>query len=86
MRGTMSNKPCEALRTMQIRSTSQLPRRSANLWSDMANPRLCEDESVCEISIFRSISKRRYGMETGGNPVVLYRMKSKKGSCECLWL
>jgi hypothetical protein len=51
MQGTMSNNLCEALRKMQIRGKRQIPPGgSANLWSDMANPRLCEDESVFEIS------------------------------------
>jgi hypothetical protein len=69
MQGTMSDNLCEALRKTQIRSECRtLPRRSANLWSGMANPRLCEDEPVLEVSIFLSTSKRQYGMETEGNP------------------
>lgn len=70
MQGTMSNNLCEALRIRQIRSTSQLPRRSAYLRSDMVTPRLCEEESVLEVSIGRNISKRRYGMETEGSHTV----------------
>ena len=69
MRGTMSNKPCEAPRIMWIRSTSQLSRRSANLGLDMVKPRLCEVESVYEISTYEIISKRRYGMKIEGNLV-----------------
>ena len=78
MQGTMSKNLCEAPRTMQIRSTPQLPRRSANLWSDMDTPRLCEEESVLEISRALTISKRRYGMEAEGSPISeIDRMKSK---------
>ncbi len=88
MQGTMSKNLCEALRTMQIRSERRtLPRRSANLWSDMANPRWCKDKSVFEISIPATISKRRYGMEVEGNSASYDgRMKSNCLSCECLWL
>jgi hypothetical protein len=68
MQGTMSKNLYEALKKMQIRSTLKLPRRSANLWSDMTKLRLCNAESAFEISIQQGISKQRYGMQTGGNP------------------
>ena len=68
MQWTMSNKLCEAWVERRIRDTSQLPRWFAYLWLDMVNPKLCEGESVFEISIPESISKRRYGMQAEGNP------------------
>ena len=69
MRGKMSNNLCEAWVKRRVRDTSQLPRRLAYLWLDMVTPRLCKGESVFEASIFATISKRRYGMETEGNPI-----------------
>jgi hypothetical protein len=77
MQGTMSENLYEALKKMQIRSTLQLPRRSANLWSDMTKLRLCNAESAFEISIQQGISKQRYVMQTEGNPITaIDRMKS----------
>lgn len=88
MQGTMSKNLCEALRIMQIRSERRtLPRRSANLWSEMATLRWFEEESVYEISKSATISKRRYGIEIEGNPTFRFgRMKSNFDVCECLWL
>jgi hypothetical protein len=77
MQGTMSKNLYEALMKMQIRGTLQLPRRSANLWSDMTKLRLCKAESAYEISIQQGISKQRYGIQTEGNPITaIDRMKS----------
>jgi hypothetical protein len=87
MQWIMSKKLCEAPRKMSIRDTSQLPRRSANLWSGMVNPRLCEGESVRETSIYNGISKRRYGMQMEGNSTATpRRVKSSVLLYECLWL
>jgi len=87
VRGKTSNNLCEAWVKRRVRDTSQLPRRLAYLWLDMVTPRLCKGESVFEASIFATISKRRYGMETEGNPIGhCDRMKSKFVRCECLWL
>lgn len=87
MQGIMSKNLCEALRKTQIRSTSQLPRGSANLWSDMVNPRSCEDESVLETSTSMSTSKRRYGVEVEGNPEAQFiGVKSDDELRRCLWL
>jgi hypothetical protein len=69
MQGTMSENLCEALMKMPIRAERRTaPRWSANLWLNMANPRLCKDKSMCETSKCRPISKRRYGMEAEGSP------------------
>jgi hypothetical protein len=71
MQGTMSENLCEAPREMRIRGERRTPPRwSANLWLDMANPRLCEDESTFEASQCRHISKRRYELQTEGNPIL----------------
>ncbi|MHC4752496.1 MAG: hypothetical protein ACYTFW_21820 [Planctomycetota bacterium] len=77
MQGTKSDSLCEALRIMQIRSTPQLPRRSANLWLDMVKPKLCEVESALEVSTLSLTSKRRYGVKVEGNFVGVHNgMKS----------
>ena len=68
MQWTMSDKLCEAWVKRRIRNTSQLPRWFAYLWLDMAKPRLCEVESVLEVSLPETTSKRRYGVEMEGNP------------------
>jgi hypothetical protein len=88
MQWTMSKKLCEALRIMQIRSQRRrLPRRSAYLWSGMVKPRSCEVESVYESSTLPPISKRRYGIEMGGNwKYVALLVKSSPCPCESLWL
>ena len=84
----MSDNLCEALMKMPIRAERRTaPRWSANLWLNMANPRLCEDESMCEASKCRPISKRRYGMEAEGSPYDrCRRTKSITCLCKCLWL
>ena len=53
----------------------------------MVKLRQCEVESVFEMSLPQDISKRRYGVETKGNSMVVRdRMKSNFLWCECLWL
>jgi len=70
MQWTMSKKLCEAPRKMQTRDERRTsPRGSANLWLDKVKPKLCEVESVFEVSTYIDISKRRYGMEVKGNPI-----------------
>jgi len=89
MQGTMSNNLCEALREMQIRGERQTPpRRSANLWSGMVNPRLCKDESVYETSPIATISKWRYGMRKteGISETPFIWEKSERHGRKCLWL
>ena len=88
MQGRMSGNLYEALMKRPIRAERRTaPRWSADLWLDMANPRLCKDEPMCEASKRRSISKRRYGMEAEGNSLDhLKGMKSKMYVCKCLWL
>ena len=81
MQGKMSDNLCEALVKMSIRAERRTaPRWSANLWLNMANPRLCEDESMCEASKCRPISKRRYGMEAEGNPESGMQDEKREGS------
>lgn len=86
MQGTKSNNLCEAPREMSIRDKRRMyPRGSANLWSNMVNPRWFEDESVQETSLRDSISKRRYGIQTEGNlKRMVSGMKSRWVLCECL--
>jgi hypothetical protein len=81
MQRTMSNKLCEALMKRQIRSQCRrLSRGSAYLWSGMVKPRLCEVESVFETSISPFTSKRQYGVQIEGNPILI-RDRMKSTSC-----
>ena len=88
MQWTISNKLYEALRTMQIRSECRtLPRGSANLWLGKVKPSTSKAESMLESSITLSTSKRQYGVEMEGNPVLyLDWMKSNCLLYESLWL
>ena len=83
----MSKNLCEAWVKRRVRDTSQSPRWLAYLWLNMATPRWCEEESTLEFSKLQTISKRRYGMETEGNPVMPPNgMKSKCFVCKRFWL
>ncbi len=84
----MSNNLCEVPMKRSIRgNTSNAPNKVGLPETNMVNPKLCEDESVYETSILDSISKRRYGIQMGGNPQPEQMgMKSSHCPCKCLWL
>lgn len=88
MRWTMSNKPCEALRTMQIRGQRRRHSRwSANLWLGMVKPKGYDR--------LNPYLKSQYGGTSQGDDMrcrqkvisgQLDEMKSELSMCECLWL
>jgi len=84
MQGTRSNNLCEALRKMQIRCQRRRQSRgSANLWLDKVKSRLCKIESVFDASRMASVSKRRYGTQREGNPIILFdRVKSRASNAK----
>ncbi len=84
----MSKKLCEVPMKRSIRGKRRMhPRRSAYLRQIWLN-RSCVRLNPCmKPHYFRSILKRRYGIQMEGNPQSqIMRMKSRLSTYECLWL
>ena len=88
MQWTMSKKLCEVPMKRSIRGKRRMhPRRSAYLRQIWLN-RSCVRLNPCmKPHYFRSILKRRYGIQMEGNPQSrIMRMKSRLSTYGCLWL